>query len=62
MGWNQVHFRRRPPVFTGIDENAHFYFVHSYYVAPRDAAVVATQTEYAAPFCSSIWRDNLFAV
>ena len=30
--------------------------------AAKDAAVVATETDYAAPFCSSIWRDNLFAV
>ena len=62
MGWNQVHFRRRPPVFEGIAEGQHFYFVHSYYVAPRDQDVVATQTDYAALFCSSIWRENLFAV
>jgi imidazole glycerol-phosphate synthase subunit HisH len=62
MGWNQVQFRRRPPVFEGIDQDTHFYFVHSYFVVPRDTSVVATDTEYAAPFCSSIWRDNLFAV
>jgi glutamine amidotransferase len=24
--------------------------------------VVATETEYSLPFCSSVWRDNLFAV
>jgi imidazole glycerol-phosphate synthase subunit HisH len=62
MGWNQVQFRRRPPVFEGIDQGTHFYFVHSYFVVPRDTSVVATDTEYAAPFCSSIWRENLFAV
>jgi glutamine amidotransferase len=61
MGWNQVRFRRRPPIFAGIDEGAHFYFVHSYYVVPRDASVIATETDYSQPFCSSIWRDNLFA-
>ena len=61
MGWNQLQFRSRPPIFAGIDEGEHFYFVHSYYVVPRDESVVATQTDYAQPFCSSIWRDNLFA-
>jgi glutamine amidotransferase len=61
MGWNQVQFRRRPPIFAGVDEGAHFYFVHSYYVVPRDASVVATETDYHRPFCSSIWRDNLYA-
>jgi glutamine amidotransferase len=61
MGWNQLHFCRRPPIFAGVEENAHFYFVHSYYVVPRDESIVATETAYPAPFCSSIWRDNLFA-
>ncbi len=62
MGWNQIHCRRRPPILNGIEDGEHFYFVHSYYVAPRDTSVIATETDYAAPFCSSIWRNNLFAV
>jgi glutamine amidotransferase len=62
MGWNQLQFQRRPPVFDGVAEGAYFYFVHSYYVRPHDTSVIATETEYASPFCSSIWRDNLVAV
>ena len=62
MGWNQLHFSRRPPVFEGVEEGAHFYFVHSYHVVPRDEGLIASETEYGSPFCSSIWRDNLFAV
>jgi glutamine amidotransferase len=62
MGWNQIGFRRRAPVFAGIDEGAYFYFVHSYYVRPREDALVGTVTDYGGPFCSSIWRGNLFAV
>lgn len=61
MGWNQVRLRRRGPIFAGVEEGAYFYFVHSYYVVPRDASIVATETDYPQPFCSSIWRDNLFA-
>jgi glutamine amidotransferase len=61
MGWNEIRVCRRPPIFAGIDDGAHFYFVHSYYVVPRDASVVATETDYPQPFCSSIWQDNLFA-
>jgi imidazole glycerol-phosphate synthase subunit HisH len=61
MGWNQIRFRRRPPIFEAIDDNSHFYFVHSYYVVPRDPSVVATETDYPLPFCSSIWQGNLFA-
>ncbi len=61
MGWNQVDFIKRPPIFNGIEDEAYFYFVHSYYVVPADRSVVATETEYSQPFCSSIWRENLYA-
>ena len=37
------------------------YFVHSYYVRPKDASIIATETDYPTPFTSAIWRDNVFA-
>ena len=61
MGWNAVALKRRPPILAGIDDGAYFYFVHSYYVCPRDEDVVAGVTDYGGPFTSMIWRDQLFA-
>jgi len=61
MGWNQLAIRRRAPILEGIAEGAHFYFVHSYYVVPRDAGVIAAEADYPAPFCAMVWRGNLFA-
>ena len=61
MGWNQLWIRRDAPMLEGILDGAYFYFVHSYYVAPRDAEVVAAETDYPGRFCSMIRRDNLVA-
>jgi glutamine amidotransferase len=61
MGWNQSRIVRRAPVLEGIEDGTYFYYVHSYYVAPKDAGVVAIEAEYGQPFCAMIWRDNLFA-
>lgn len=61
MGWNEVRVRRRAPVLEGVREGSHFYFVHSYYVAPSDPDVVALEADYPDPFCAMIWRDNLYA-
>lgn len=61
MGWNQLTIHRPAPVLAGLSDGVHCYFVHSYYVVPRDPEVIATETNYSAPFCSAIWRDNLFA-
>ncbi len=59
MGWNQIEFEKVHPVFEGVEDGAHVYFVHSYYVDPSDAQVVATRTEYGERFCSSIAFGNV---
>ncbi len=61
MGWNRAIQKRRSPLFKDVPDNEYFYFVHSYYVVTRDAHVIGTETDYGGTFCSSIWRDNLFA-
>jgi glutamine amidotransferase len=61
MGWNRVRIERAAPILEGLPEEPYFYFVHSYYVEPADASVVAGSTEYGSRFTSVIWRDNLFA-
>ncbi len=49
------------PLFNNILDNENFYFVHSYYVVPKSSDVIGTETDYGGNFCSSIWRENLFA-
>ncbi len=61
MGWNTVNVVRRPPIFSGIPDNAYFYFVHSFYVVPDDEGVVAGTTDYGISFTSMVWKDNVFA-
>jgi imidazole glycerol-phosphate synthase subunit HisH len=61
MGWNQLAIRRPAPILSGIAEGTYVYFVHSYYVVPKDPQVIAVETDYGGAFCSMIWRDNVFA-
>jgi imidazole glycerol-phosphate synthase subunit HisH len=61
MGWNQVRQRGDSPLMAGIESGAHFYFVHSYYVVPREESLIATTADYGGEFCASIARGNLFA-
>jgi glutamine amidotransferase len=61
MGWNQLRVRRRAPCLADLPDGASVYFVHSYCVKPRDANLVATETDYPEPFASSVWHDNVFA-
>jgi len=62
MGWNAVRFRRAHPLLEGIEDASEFYFVHSYYAAPRDAEMILGETDYAGvAFAAIIGRDNLVA-
>lgn len=61
MGWNQLHIRRRAPLLAGLPDQVYAYFVHSYHVVPADDELIATETCYARPFVSMIWRDNVYA-
>ena len=61
MGWNRVQQARPHALWEGILDDAYFYFVHSYYVQPADPQLVAAETDYGAPFCCAVARDNIFA-
>ena len=61
MGWNQINIKAQAPILEGIPDGSYFYFVHSYYVAPEDASITATTTDYGVEFTSMVWKDNVFA-
>lgn len=61
MGWNRVHQTQAHPLWSGIADDSYFYFVHSYYASPANAADTAGETMYGAPFACAIARDNIFA-
>ncbi len=61
MGWNTVRFQRPHPLWAGIPQDSHFYFVHSYYADPVARSDVAGLTDYGVPFCSIYARDNVVA-
>jgi len=61
MGWNQLRIRRPTPLLKDVPDGSSVYFVHSYYAAPKNAGLVATETDYPEPFASAIWHENVFA-
>lgn len=61
MGWNRVHQKSAHPLWEGVDELAYFYFVHSYFAQPDEAAHTVGETTYGKPFACAVARDNIFA-
>ncbi len=60
MGWNGLHFSApRSPLFDGLSEGAHVYFVHSYAAMDCAESTLAT-SEYSVPVTAAVGRNNVF--
>lgn len=62
MGWSQVQQRMDHPLWSGIEQDERFYFVHSYYVHAEDRSAVAATCHYGREIDAVLARDRLFAV
>jgi glutamine amidotransferase len=61
MGWNRVRQVRPHPLWQDVPDLSFFYFVHSYYACPAQAALTAGQADYGGAFTCAVARDNIFA-
>lgn len=62
MGWNRVEQARDHALWKDIPDNAHFYFVHSYYVEPEDSSLTVGVSHYGVRFTCAVAAANIFAV
>jgi glutamine amidotransferase len=63
IGWNRINKEKAAcSLLKGIADGAFFYFVHSYYVRPKEGGIIAAVTDYGGNFASMVWKDNIYAV
>ena len=58
MGWNNLS-QTKGKLFTGINNNDNFYFVHSYYAETTDDTTAVCN--YILPFSAAMQKDNFYA-
>ncbi len=68
VGWNSIKKNKKlnqGRIFHPLKnhkDGEYFYFIHSFYVSPKDQNNVYTTSKYGDfEFCSSILKDNIFA-
>ncbi|MFH1449932.1 MAG: imidazole glycerol phosphate synthase subunit HisH [bacterium] len=65
IGWNTLEINlnldQTSSLFLNIPNCSFFYFVHSYFIKPKEEKIIATMTEYGLKFASSIVKDNIVA-
>lgn len=59
IGWNALQLTRETPLFRYIREGDYVYFVHSFYAADCDEAVIAV-SDYGAPLTAAVANGNVY--
>jgi glutamine amidotransferase len=62
VGWNQVHKRSAHPLLANIEDQAFFYFVHSYYCEADEQTIVIGETDYGVSYASVVGHGDVFGV
>ena len=60
MGWNKVRYTSDHPLFASIEQDSHFYFVHSYAVQPNENTIATSY--YGVDFSAAIANKNFYGV
>lgn len=61
MGWNRLLLKQEHPLLSGLLPDDEFYFVHSFYPSPADAAYIIAETDYGISFASVLGFGNIIA-
>jgi glutamine amidotransferase len=58
IGWNTLDRRHPHPLFDGIPETLHAYFVHSYHLAAENREDVVATVDYGGPMTAFVANGN----
>lgn len=61
IGWNSIKYDKNCPIFQGLSEEPYMYFVHSYYINPKDKEIISAVTEYGTELPIAVHKNNVFA-
>lgn len=62
MGWNDVYPKNNHPLFEGLEKDAIFYFLHSYYFECKNGEDILANSDYGVLFASAAHHDNIFGI
>ena len=60
MGWNNIQISSNSKLLSGVNNDSHFYFVHSYSFDVDEKKYVSATTNYSSEIVSAIEKENIF--
>lgn len=60
IGWNSLTFQNGSPIFKGLEDGMHVYFVHSFCAYAESEADVTARTDYGASVVAAVGHGSVF--
>ena len=60
MGWNNIQISSNSKLLNGINNDSHFYFVHSYSFDVDEKKYISATTNYSINIVCAIEKENIF--
>lgn len=62
MGWNDVAPVKKHPLFVGLEKEAIFYFLHSFYFKCNNPTHSIAISDYGLSFSSAVNKENIYGI
>ncbi len=62
MGWSNVTFKKKAPLFSDLPTDSRFYFVHSFHIVCHCSEEVAVTAQHGYEFTAGIIKDNIMGM
>jgi glutamine amidotransferase len=62
MGWNDIRPLGSSRLFAGLEQDARFYFLHSYYFECEGQEAALATVDYGAQFACAVGSQNVYGV
>jgi len=62
MNWNELKLKKTSTLFKDMYENPRFYFVHSFYMQPKNDVDTLCTANYGTDFTAAVEKDNIYGV
>lgn len=62
MGWNDVQPVVKNPLFEGLEKDALFYFLHSYYFECNNTEDILAVSDYGDQFTCAAHHENVYGI
>ncbi|MEM2908347.1 MAG: imidazole glycerol phosphate synthase subunit HisH, partial [Candidatus Hadarchaeales archaeon] len=62
IGWDSVEVKRMHPIVRDVPSGSYMYFMHSYYVCPKNPDAIVATTNYGLEFPSIVASGSVVGV